>query len=107
MTDESGGGNIEESVFNITQNKGGREKMKLKKRIISLLVGISLLTIGIFTSCDNPSGPSNGTEDVKKTEEKGIKLTWGDLPANVKHLSIETMIGSRSYYLFEINMHSF
>ena len=77
--------------------------MKLEKRIISLLVGISLLTIGIFTSCDNPSGPSNGTEDVKKTEEKGIKLTWGDLPANVKHLSIETMIGSRSYNLFEVN----
>ena len=96
--------------------------MKLKK-IVSLLACVSLLALGVFTSCDNPSGSDDGTGDGKKTEdqngsqpgngadgegevtstESGIKLTWGDLPKGTKHLRIQTMIGSEQYNLFEIN----
>ena len=96
--------------------------MKLKK-IVSLLACVSLLALGFFTSCDNPSGSDDGTGDGKKIEdqngnqsgngvdgkgevtstESGIKLTWGNLPEGTKHLRIQTMIGSEQYDLFEIN----
>lgn len=96
--------------------------MKLKK-IVSLLACVSLLALGFFTSCDNPSGSDDGTGDGKKIEDQngnqsgngadgkgevtdtgaGIKLTWGNLPEGTKHLRIQTMIGSEQYDLFEIN----
>lgn len=86
--------------------------MQLKKKVISLLVGISLVALGMFTSCGNPSGGTDGNE--KETEvfepkpeyeavDNGIKLSWGEVPSNIKHIRIYTWRGSRDYNLFDIN----
>lgn len=86
--------------------------MQLKKKVISLLVGISLVALGMFTSCGNPSGGTDGNEketevfepDLKlENDKEGIKISWGSLPSKVKHLRIQTVINSRDYDLFEVN----
>ena len=51
--------------------------MKIKKRLVALLAGISLLSFGVFMSCDNPSGvdKKDETEITNKKDGEDKKTT--------------------------------
>ena len=74
--------------------------MQLNKKFISLLAGISLVALGILTSCGQPSDPTS-VDEPEKIE--GIKLDFNDVPANTKHIRVLTWIGSRDYTLVDVN----
>lgn len=50
--------------------------MKIKKRLVALLAGISLLSFGVFMSCDNPSGIDKKDEtEITNTKDGEDKKT--------------------------------
>ena len=50
--------------------------MKIKKRLVALLAGISLLSFGVFMSCDNPSGVDKKDEtEITNTKDGEDKKT--------------------------------
>lgn len=92
--------------------------MKIKKRLVALLAGISLLCCGLFVACDNPSGADSGSEDSSSSSslnentgnseignegdkltfgdnitvynsEKGIKIIWDKVPENTRGVSVQ------------------
>ena len=68
-----------------------------------MLVGISLISLGLFTACDTANNPGKENQNQNEDAPEGIVLTWGNVTSDVKSVRIDTMIGDWSYTAFQIN----